>query len=123
MQAFLNTRFSSDSIQPILVLNEINQTIREHPSTNPRYTITNGFTIDDVRREREEFIQNNQHRLPDQIFELHQICQWVEQIQRNWYSFENITQFLTDLTPTDRSLNEYDFIKYFVNIKFILTYN
>ena len=62
----------------------------------------------------------NQHRLPDQIFDLHLICQWVEQIQRDQYSFENIAQFLTDWTPTDRSPDEYDLIKYFVDIKFIL---
>ena len=121
MQDFIRERFTSYSINPVLILNEINQTIRIESNPNLRSIIAPGFTIQDVRDERDQILSIHAGALPEQISDQVQLCKWVQEVQDERHSFTDIARFLTTFQPTERSPDcpdEYNFITYIVNHKF-----
>ena len=121
MQDFIRDRFTSYSINPVLILNEIDRTIRIESNPNLRSIIAPGFTIQDVRDERDQILSIHAGALPEQISDQDQLCKWVQEVQDERHSFTVIARFLTTFEPTERSPDgpdEYDFITYIVNRKF-----
>ena len=121
MQDFIRERFTSYSINPVLIRNEIDQTIKNESNLNLRSIIAPGFTIQDVRDERDQILSIHAGALPDQISDQDQLCKWVQEVQDERHSFTIIARFLTTFEPTERSPDgpdEYDFITYIFNRKF-----
>ena len=123
MQAFIADRFTSYSITPVLILNEIDRTIGTESSPNLRSIIAPGFTIQDVREERDQILRIHAGALPDSICDQTQLCRWVQEIQEERFTFADITRFLNQFQPTEHSPDgpdEYDFLTYCVIHKFHL---
>ena len=119
MQFYIDNIFTAYSVRPALVLNEYNFTIRNLP-TNPSLALP-GWTVEHIIAEREQHLEIHRGELPEQIFDQHQLCLWIHEIQNENYSFIDIARFLTGFSCTERSPDgpdEYDFIAYQVCRKF-----
>ena len=124
MQAFIRDRFTSYSIKPVLIINELDRTIRNESNPNNLNSIIPPWgTIQDIRDNREQILYIHSCALPDQICDQSELCRWVQEIQDEQYTFFDITSFLTQFQPTERSPDgpdEYDFIAFQVIRKFDL---
>ena len=124
MQEYNQNYFTAYSVRPVLILNEIDFTIRHEQAGRQPSLIGAGFTINNVRIYRENHLETHRGELPESICNQSQLCLWVHEIQNENYSFNDITQFLTEFSPTERSPHqpdEYDFVAYQVIRKFNLS--
>ena len=130
MQAFIRDRFTSYSIKPVLIINEIDHIRRNRHLPNPNFfslviDVPWG-TIESIRDTRELILARHREALPDQLCDQSELCRWVQEIQDEQYTFFNIASFLTQFQPTERSPDgpdEYDFIAFQVIRKFNLFYS
>mmetsp|Transcript_61611 Transcript_61611/g.127315 ORF Transcript_61611/g.127315 Transcript_61611/m.127315 type:complete len:122 (-) Transcript_61611:278-643(-) len=113
MEEYLNTRFTAQAIHPLLRIIRINSVIREEPFI----LAFHDSMIESAKEERDNIIENNQCRFPEDILLLHTLCEWVTDIQNVTYNFNEIFYFLENF-QVGRRPDSNDFIAHRVHIKF-----
>mmetsp|Transcript_61604 Transcript_61604/g.127302 ORF Transcript_61604/g.127302 Transcript_61604/m.127302 type:complete len:121 (+) Transcript_61604:74-436(+) len=112
MEDYLSTRFTAQAIQPLLRIIRINSAIRKEP-----FVLAFHYSIESPREERDNIIENNESRFPEDFLLLHTLCEWITDIQNTTYTFNEIFDFLENF-QVGRRPDSNDFIAHRVCIKF-----